>query len=571
MSTATAPDKTCILRFDDRDDDTVTDESDVPSILDKHISVTLDRIRYTVNVTPSTSTVTATANYRLAQRRASGKVFAFWSIHWSLSITTTASGLILCRERGRAGVPHSRYLFSAKNLSTAVRLPVDPYVDQKATAHLRKLRRVLASEVAKHFGEFPDTDERFPMLARMAQDMGEDLTAQTLFETSPPPVRNALCDAQSWADAVRNLFGTSRYRKSLTRAITELLAPCTQQSAGTDEFERRVWILEHLWAYRGLVPIDWIIDTLTAIRDHLDSSTEDYSAFWRNPFQMYADDRRKIRSILRQVPEPVLRRLLGQTCTDPLTVVKTWSDMARSDRNVTLLSEAIAARRQRNIRSIKDLEQLVLKLPERTRTTGDSRAEAMGKVLRDERYFEQALATLNGYLPETESVSRDQWVANTTYYIAELNRFEDADRARRAEEQRRQLEIAETKTQTWLGRVTPQLDGVRLTGGYTVSVADNPETLSQWAVAMSNCISLYTRDLDNSLLGAIVDAAGTPVANFHIVYDADTDEGLLDQFYGRFNTTVTETLHQSFLDAFFTVCTTNNIALPRGVQHARAA
>ncbi|MGP9725298.1 hypothetical protein ACT3SZ_14915 [Corynebacterium sp. AOP40-9SA-29] len=570
MSTATAPDKTCILRFDNRDDDTVTDDNDVPSILDEHTSVVLDRIRYTVNVTPSTSTVTATTNYRLAQRRASGKVFAFWSIHWSLSITTTASGLILCRERGRAGVPHSRYLFSAKDLSTAVRLLVNPDDDQKATAHLRQLRRVIAREVATHCGEFPDIDERFPMLAQMAQDMGEDTTTHTLFEESPPPVRIALCDAQSWAEATRNLFGTSRYRKSLTRAITELLAPCTQHTAGTAEFDRRIWALDHLWAYRGLVPIDWIIDTINDMRGHFTAETADTYMFGY-PFHMDSFERRKIRSILRQVPAPVLRRLLAQTCCDPNPVARTWSHMARSGRNVTLLSEAIAARRQRNIRDIKDLEQLVLKLPERTRSSRDSRAAATGKVLRDERYFEQARATLNGYLPEAESVSRDQWVANTPHYIAELNRFEDAERARQIEEQRRQLKIAATKTQTWLDRVTPQLDGVRLTGGYTVSVADNPETLSRWAVAMSNCISLYDNALDTDLLGALVDEAGTPVANFHIVYDVDTDQGLLDEIAGRFNNNVRKTIDQPVIDAFLALCTKNSITLSRMGEHTLAA
>lgn len=570
MSTATAPDKTCILRFDNRDDDTVTDDNDVPSILDKHTSVTLDRISYTVNVTPSTSTVTATTNYRLAQRRASGKVFAFWSIHWSLSITTTASGLILCRERGRAGVPHSRYLFSAKDLSTAVRLLVNTDDDQKATAHRRKLLRVITRETTKHCGEFPDIDQRFPLLARMAQDMGEDTTTQTLFKKSPPPVRNALCDAQSWSQATRNLFGTSRYRRSLTRAITELLAPCAQQDAGTAEFSRRIWLLDHLWAYRGLVPIDWIIDTINDMRERFAAETADAYMFGC-PFHMDSRERRKYRSILRHVPASVLRRLLAQTCSDPMTVARTWSHMAHSFRNLTLLSEAIEARRQRNIRDIKDLEQLILHLPEPTRTTGESRAVATGKVLRDERYFEQARATYNGYLPEGESVSRDEWVANTTHYIAELNRFEDAERARWAEEQRRQREIAETKTQTWLSRVTPQLDGVRLPNDYTVSVAHSPETLSRWAVAMSNCISMYDNALGWDLLGAIVDESGTPVANFHIVYDVDTDQGLLDEIAGRFNNNVRKTIDQPVIDAFLALCTKNSIILSRMGQHTLAA
>ena len=221
MTVSTTDDKHCVLRINSHDSSELFDESDVPSLLVNGHPTVLDRIRYTVNVTDKT--VTATTNYRMVRRRASGKVFATWMATQSVTITATATGLIMCRERSGSSTPHSRYLYTAKDLSTAVGRLVDPVDDPNATAHRRKLRRVVSREVTQRCGDFSDMSDRWLLLARMAQDMGDEVTVRDLVQRCTPPVRNALCDASSWAEAVKKLFGITRYRKSMTRAVTELL------------------------------------------------------------------------------------------------------------------------------------------------------------------------------------------------------------------------------------------------------------------------------------------------------------------------------------------------------------
>lgn len=315
-------------------------------------------------------------------------------------------------------------------------------------------------------------------------------------------------DAGDYARVAKNLFGVRSYRRPLAREV-ERLDPAT---------------LAWFSLFRGLVSIDWIIDALRA---------QDADASPQLPSAMH---QRTIRKILTCLPPSVLRRILAE---DLRQVQMALSDAARmvsnrssTVRDLRLLPGVVSARGQKRVRGSRDVERLILDLPESvTFHNPRSRAAALA-VMREEDarremddYNEAARLAPAGDLPEA---TWQLWRGDHHFRDMARAAIETQRRARMDARRREQAERDEARHQDriakqaqrhqWAVDTTARIDGARLAEGLTVRVATDAATLAAWGAEMNNCIGMYAESLELDVLAAVVDADGRVRLNLQITH-----------------------------------------------------
>ncbi|MCM2392631.1 PcfJ domain-containing protein [Streptomyces albipurpureus] len=476
-------------------------------------------LRILARALPDGRTSVAVSLYRRVHRmRASGKAFHYWTSEKLTSMARTKKDLVVLREIDRrTGKSTTRHVFSetvveswihglsgtlqwwmrsnpqARRLEGLEPEGVDNTVDQ-AIALIRE-----------HIGELPNWNDRFPLLKDDRQD-------RPAFTYLP------YLDAHDHAQVAKNLFGVRAYRRPLTREMERL----------------DISTLNWFALFRGLVPVDWLIDAMRATKT---AGGRDLTSL----------QQRGIRSILRRTPQPVLRRILKEPVHQAR---RTLADAANCTahrlavtRDLDLLPEIIAARGQRRVRGSRDLERLVRDLPAIERWH-DPRGHTARRVIVEEIC---ALRQMEDYnreirlLPEGTAQVADWYLwKDEAFRVRALGLIENRrrelmaafDRERHEREEDRRLERIARQAQrhTWALQTAALLDGREAAPGLNLVVARDAETLSRWGAMLNNCIGGYAGELELDVFAAVCDADGRVLLNLQI-----TQSHGVEQILGKYN------------------------------------
>lgn len=463
------------------------------------------------------TSVAASLYTRVHRMRASGKAFHYWKPEKLTSLARTKKGLVVLRNIDRrTGKSTTEHVFEdavirfwliqmADRFQWWTRLMEQPRrLEGPELERVRDAAEEAIGDAGRHIGELPRMEDRFPLLKTC---VGGPATTYLPF-----------LDAPDYAQVAKNLFGVRAYRRPLAREV------------------ERVGIETANWfaLFRGLVPVDWIIDAMAASGP-------------AGPRTMTALERRGVRSILRATPQPVLRRILKEPATQ---AQRTLRDAAvgvahrlGTTRDLSLLPEMIAARGQRRIRGSRDLEHLVLGLPQIERWN-HPRNRAAEKTIQGEA---AALREMEAYnqevrlLPEgtAEAATWELWkddgfrrraAAFIEARRRELMAAHQRERLEREEARRAERIAREASRHQWAQETEALLDGAEAAPGLTVTVARDAATLARWGADMNNCIGGYARDLGLDVLAAVCDTDGKVRLNLQI-----TESHGVEQILGKNN------------------------------------
>lgn len=524
-------------------------------------------------LTDGRTAVTGSVTQRFHARRASGKVYRRWAPQSSLSIRRTKQDLIIARRfdptKHRVFPTH---IFEAAQVNREITYLYERFVhglrmisiaqsDLDVTGMLRCLegsvsqlnlqrRRpwrfelptetetqmtTVAEQATEHIGEITSFASRFPLLAEHAYGYGRRAD-----------VYMPWLDAQDTAQVAKNLFGVTRYRKPLAKEIQRL---------GAGEH------LSYFRLFRGLVPVDWIIEAMGRFEAHQGRY-----------LHMTAQERTSLRAILRATPQPVLRRILMEPVTQSYRVLldaaRAVSTHAMRQRDLTALPELIAARGQKRIRSSRDLEHIVTAIPmdPRPHLRSIVRSAATVNVLAGEKHELTMMDLYNETIKAIEGEAHPiaDWTMwrNPQFRNRAATLIETHQRAlmdarereyhERQEQQRLERLEREQARARWAADLSARLHGLTIHTGENrlrIAVASDATTLSQWGQLMNNCIGNYARDLGLDVFTAVLDADGDVVLNVQI-----TQQQGITQFLGKNNTNAVRALGtvraQAALDAF---------------------
>lgn len=475
--------------------------------------------------------VAASIYERVHRTRASGKSFHYWQLTVTRSMSLTKQGLIVMRNFSKStGVMNSShvwaedqgpewlvqfcYHFFAYPMRSMVRERQPRALEGPelgdTSAPLEALIEAAADAAARHMGEFPTFEERFPLFPTTGYRSGA--------------VYLAHLDAHDLSQVAKNLFGAKNYRRPLVGEIQRL------------DNRSIMWFLQ----FRGLVPIEWIIDAMR------ETEPRSRRMLTRGPSNLQY---RQIRAILRRTPAPVLARILKES---RMQAERTLIDAANAVghvrgqlRNLDQLPGLIQARGQRRVRDARDLEHLVRSLPEIEQWT-NARGRATEKVLAEEATALQELERFNQQVPhlpaelDVQEATWEQWKDDAFRQrclgLLEVHRraiMTDRQRAyAEQEEQRRLARIARnTERAAWATQTTQLLDGLEVAPEMVLKVASDGETLARWGASMNNCIGGYARELGLDVLAAVVEKK-TGVIRLNLQIRAD--DGVV-QFLGKNN------------------------------------
>lgn len=502
--------------------------------------------------------VTASVSERFHASRASGKVYKRWSPRMSLSIRRTQQDLVIARlfipSQHRVRPTHLfaadeiahmvgqisgdfRTTLAALKTSTGTPLralegpnPTDwDQLGYRRVPHkLDSLWDEAQQGAVDHIGAIASFQQRFPML-------------QEGHRRDSPSVYMPYLDAVDPARVAKNLFGITRYRKPLGKQVARL-----------GPGEHLAWFA----LFRGLVPIDWIIEAMDRSGPH------------SRQMHLTALERNTIRAILRRTPTPVLRRILAEPMVQSQMVLRDaagWvGNFLMSLRDLSLLPGLIAARGQKRIRSSRDLEQLILAIPDQRvyREASMTRAFRAASVMDQERHELRLMEQYN----ETVAAVGDAQFTQADWEMwkdpafrrraqevvdqheRELMTARQREQAERAEQRRLERIAAEKERATWAAEQTHLLQDLAVGEDLRVHVATEEATLSQWGQLMNNCIGMYSRDLGLDILAAVVDERGEMLLNLQITHT----QGLV-QLLGKNNRDAADaigrTRAQTVLDA----------------------
>ncbi|KAB7835919.1 PcfJ domain-containing protein [Streptomyces mobaraensis] len=483
-------------------------------------------LRVLARALPDGRTSVAVSLYeRVHRMRASGKAFHYWTPKTFTSMARTKKSLVVLREIDRrTGRSYTRHVFSetlaeswihglswilerwlcdnpeARRLEGPEPGGVDKAVDQAIAA------------IREHIGELPDWNNRFPLLK------DDQLNRRPASSYLP------YLDAHDHAQVAKNLFGVRAYRRPLAREVERL------------DTSTLGWFA----MFRGLVPVDWLIDAMRT------TETPDGSDLMRQP-SLTSLQRRGIRSILRRTPQPVLRRILKEPVHQARRTLADAADCTAHrlavTRDLDLLPETIAARGQRRIRGSRDLEHLVRNLPA-TQRWHNPRSWTAGRVLREEigalREMEQYNREIR-LLPEgaAQAADWDLW-KDEGFRVQALGLIEDRrrelmaahERERYEREEARRLERIARQAQRhqWALQMAALLDGREVASGLSLVVARDAETLSHWGAMLNNCIGAYAGELELDVFAAVCEADGRVRLNLQI-----TQSHGVEQILGKNN------------------------------------
>ncbi|WP_093802237.1 hypothetical protein [Streptomyces sp. Wb2n-11] len=481
-------------------------------------------LRILARALPDGRTSVAVSLYRRVHRmRASGKAFHYWTHEKLTSMARTKKDLVVLREIDRrVGKSFTRHVFSgimveswihglsgtlqqwvesnpqARRLEGPKPEGVDSAVDQAIAA------------IREHIGKLPNWNDRFPLLA-------ED------WQYRPASAYLPYLDAHDHAQVAKNLFGVRAYRRPLAREVERL------------DINTLSWFA----MFRGLVPVDWLIDAMRTTE-----TTSGHSLMER---PLTSLQQRGIRSILRRTPQPVLRRILKEPVHQARRTLADAADCTAHrlavTRDLDLLPEIIAARGQRRVRGSRDLEHLVRDLPAIERWH-DSRGRTAQRVIQEEIYGLREMEDYNRVirlLPEgTAQVADWNLWKNETFRVQALSLIEDRrrelmaarDRERYEREEARRLEriARQAERHQWALQTAALLDGREAAPGLNLVVAQDAETLSRWGAMLNNCIGAYAGELELDVFAAVCEADGRVRLNLQI-----TQSHGVEQILGKNN------------------------------------
>ncbi|MCG7308049.1 MULTISPECIES: hypothetical protein [Brachybacterium] len=469
-------------------------------------------------------------------RRASGKGYSYWSPNYTVSWKRTRDGLVL-----RTVFEHRKHQYFTSHVFAGS--------EEERRDHFAGPARIHARQAFDGVvGSLPVIAERFPLGEQIAARLGRDT-----FEpegAAPWPVVHTLLDAEDFAQVARQMYGAKSYRKPLGRAVEH----------------SELSVHPVLMPFRGLVPIDWIIDAYRA-------EPEIRLGYYFTSVHM-----RTWRLLIRAVGEADRRRFLREIAGGGDAVSGMIYDCARYGANldVSAVKTALEGREIGRIRSLHDLHQLVTgrmdalvddgyrtvtqKAHDRQRTAVEVRAaelielrhkEADEKVTGVHQTWEQWMA---GKADRDADAARRQEIARQAREIAERERREarereqaqwDADhpeaaaRRRREEERRRH---AEEQRETWHKGTREAIEKLTI-GAMSVRVARDASTLTAWSETLDNCIRSYRSSLRRDLLVGIYEGDQL-VANAQITYE----RGLV-QMLGRHNRDLPAETFEQIADA----------------------
>ncbi|MFG1857490.1 hypothetical protein ACGFJT_37035 [Actinomadura geliboluensis] len=463
--------------------------------------------------------VSGSVSHRIHRRRASGKTFRYWDRKVAISLARTKQDLVVFRTLSTrpkrattlhlfdddgpsvikalvAGLQHD-LLLPSRGIASELR-----YVERPAHREVEVALVDLGDEVNRRIGDLPSVSERFPLLTS-ANRFALALYGHSFF-----------LDAHDYRRVSENVFGKTRYRKPLAREIERLTGAASAQDCG-DDFR----ILHWFRLFRGLVPIDWIIESMRATPAAISVTFK-------------ADELVEARRLLRRVPKPILRRILAEPTQQAMRIIQ---DTAREigtpelrRRDLDLLPGLIAARGQKRIRGAQDLEALVRSMPRAqlmSASYGRS-CRAVEAVIRESVEVQEMnhYNELAQHLDDVPTATWAQWQDpefrnDAAWLLADYRReLMDAQalEAAEQEEQRRQQRLArDARRAAWATATAQRIDGLTVCD-MKIIVARDANTLACWGATLNNCIGTYANRLGLDVLAAVVDGDGQVRLNVQI-------------------------------------------------------
>ncbi|MEV7872715.1 PcfJ domain-containing protein [Streptomyces sp. NPDC088124] len=507
--------------------------------------------------------------HRVHRMRGSGKVFKHWQTVQAFSLLRTKAGLVALRvlESTRrlnytqhlfAGGEHPLVQLLQKLGEQTLLAPMVHY--QWHSQHVRVVEgpsfgdlgpraiqaqmsvivQNLRNEVLRVIGDLPVAGERFPLLKRFLP-RGLGRLGQMYF-----------LDAEDYKTVAENVFGKTRYRKPLAREI-QRLAERMLASRDWGQMSMLNWFR----LFRGLVPIDWIIDSMRR------TQTNHYVVL--NSAELV-----QARALFRRVPQTILGRILAQPLGQSIRItqatVRELGTVHTQWRDLDLLPELIKARGQRHIRGAQDLETLVRSIPV---TPVESRSVARsnrtintlideGQALREMHYYNEQIARLEGC--DLPTATWELWKAPEfrqaaeaflVEYRRELMTAEQREREARDERNRQERLSRERERAVWAADVAEKLDGTRV-GGFRLVAARDAATLARWGSQLNNCIAGYADMLGLDVFVAVIDDHGDSTGRVRLNIEINHEHGVV-QFLGTYNRQAVKELEkgpaQQVLDA----------------------
>jgi hypothetical protein len=481
--------------------------------------------------------VSVTGSRRVHRLRASGKAFHYWQMVSISSLARTRQGLVVLRtinSRKPAKSNSTRHLFSGtttpgrttravsdvatlsccwSNLDRPVRLVEGPRTGMMTLREAQGLMIEAASvaddEAIRLIGTLPVAPERFPLLEGTVHAEGLAVSGDMFF-----------LDATDYRQVAANVFGATRVRRPLVRQVERL-----------SRVGRRGSVLVWFHLFRGLVPAEWIAESMERVIDTDIPNITFTSA-----------ETRTTRIILRCLPQPVLRRILAEPYGQ---VRRVFQDMAiaidhashavdEEPYDLSALPGLIQARGQRHVRGSRDVEQLLRQLPRHfVRSRGDITSAIMRNEVGQLGELEDYNLRFAGDAPDGE-LTWEQWNdpeirARAHLAIEEIRqeRMTAEERARAEREEQCRIERAARNVERaqWATATTQAIDGLQA-GGLRIEVARDGATLARWGARMNNCIAGYSNSIGLDVLAAALDPSGAPVLNMQITFDRGLEQFL---------------------------------------------
>ncbi|MFD4949875.1 PcfJ domain-containing protein [Streptomyces sp. NPDC058409] len=501
-------------------------------------------------------TVSGSVSHRVHRIRASGKVFRYWQTVRAFSLLRTKAGLVALRDLENASRKNrTQHLFAGGEdqlaqllhvlgdqnllepmrphewdpLDQDVRVVEGPVVEDHGWSGIQSrmslILRDLQGEALRLIGGLPVAGERFPLLKEVsACRLGHSGLMHFL-------------DAEDYKTVAENVFGKTRYRKPLAREIQRLTEHMLARPDWRSSHDMSV--LNWFRLFRGLMPIDWIIESMRR--------TENNHYISLRPAELV-----QARALFRRVPQPVLGRILAQPVAQSVRIIgDTVRDLGHDHvqlRDLDLLPELIKARGQRRIRGAQDLETLVRSMPQvwvESRSLARSN-RAIGTVINEgnalremHSYNEQIarledrdlpIATWELWKDPAFRQAADKFLVE---HRRELMTAEQREREARAERLRQERLAREKKRAEWAADVAEKLDGMCV-GEHRLVVARDADTLARWGSQLNNCIAGYEHQLGLDVFVAVIDDQGDSAGRVRLNIEINHEDGVV-QFLGTNN------------------------------------
>ncbi|MFJ6140116.1 PcfJ domain-containing protein [Kitasatospora sp. NPDC092286] len=501
-------------------------------------------------------TVSGSVSHRVHRMRASGRVLHHWQTQQAFSLLRTKADLVVLRmlekasrknrtqhlfaggERQLAGLlyrlgeqtllaPMCHYMWDAHRQNTrVVEGPEFQDLEGGIQAQMSSILQALQSEILHLIGDLPAAGERFPLLKQVSP-IGLAHSGQMHY-----------LDAEDYKTVAEKVLGKTRYRKPLAREIQRL----TEHMLTKQDWHRQphdMSVLNWFRLFRGLVPIDWIIESMRR------TETNHYIG-------LKSAELVQARALFRRVPQPILGRILAEPATQSVRIigdtVRDLGNVHMQLRDLDLLPELIKARGQRRIRGAQDLETLVRSMPEtRVESRSFARSNQAISAMIDEANALHEMHSYNEQIARLEG--RDLPVA--TWELWKDRAFREAADDFLIEHRRALMTAQQRECEAWAGRyhqkqlarekeraawaadVAEKLDGMHV-GGFRLVVARDTDTLARWGSQLNNCIAGYTHRLGLDVFVAVIDDQGDSAGRVRLNIEINREGGIM-QFLGTNN------------------------------------